>query len=187
MLKRYGSIMAVGVIAMMILLTGCSDDGSSQGEGAKKSGKTQREKDIEAADKAVYEWIAGMVEVDDDRRSKVLVKKEVKELREIDVLEPGKVLYPEAEKKMGERYLIERYDKYYKDGKLFYRVKYYHPNNDEISTGFPIMEKEDREWKSTSLRGDGSEFYRLFPERKKVLKAEEVESGTTVHEMKEGK
>ncbi|GGA56270.1 hypothetical protein GCM10007416_31850 [Kroppenstedtia guangzhouensis] len=183
--KRYGSIMAVAVIAMVLLLSGCSE-GGSQGDGAKEAGKSKKERDLEAADKAVYEWIAGTVEGDDDRQSKVLLKKEVKKLKEIDVLEPGNVSFPGAEKKMGEQYLIERYDKYYEDEKLFYRIKYYHPNNDELFTEHLLMEKENGKWKSTDYRGESSEFYRLFPERKNVLKAEEV-GGVTVHEMEEEK
>ena len=170
--------MAVFAIAMVLLLSGCSEGEGASSEG----GKSKKEKDLEAADKAVYEWIAGTVEGDDSRKMKVTVSSE-----HYDWLEPGKVSFPGAEEKMGERYLIERYDKYYEDGKLFYRVKYYYPNSGEVYTEMPIMVKEDGKWKSTSITGEGSEFYRLFPERKNVLKAEEVESGITVHEMKEEK
>lgn len=187
--------MAMFVIAMVLLLSGCSE-----GEGASSAtGKSKKEKDLEAADKAVYEWIAANVEMDEIRLKKVVIPSALKSKDGDgeDLLESGDHAFPGDEKKLGERYLIERYDKYYSDGKLFYYVKYYFPNHansevfNEIKTGYLSMVKDrDDKWKATSIFGNGmysaeKDFKRLFPERKSVLKAEEVKTGTTVHEMKE--
>ncbi|PRX40917.1 hypothetical protein CLV97_110109 [Planifilum fimeticola] len=188
-IKRYGIVVAVTVAvtaaATTFLLTVYGEEGEEKGsEAVTEAERLKREKDLEAADQIVYEWIAARVEADDDRQSKVMFKEEIKKDIKYNIIKPGRHEFPGAEEKMGERYLIERYDKYYEDGKLFYRIKYYHPNNDKTYVDYLLVEKEDGKWKATNRSEVIITFSRLFPERKNVLKAEEI-GGVTVHEMKE--
>mgnify|MGYP001242960364 CR=1 FL=1 len=207
-IKRYGIVVAVTVvvtaIATTLLLTVYGEEGEEKGsreEAVIEAERLKREKDLEAADRVVYEWIAAQVEIDEDRLRKVVTSEAVKSDEGDDLLESGEHAFPGDEEEMGERYLIERYDKYYGDGKLFYRVEYYFPNHarenrkanekvfSEIKTGYLMLVKENGRWKATSIFENGlysaeGEFERLFPERRNVLKAEEI-GGVTVHEMKE--
>ncbi|MFS0890946.1 hypothetical protein [Peribacillus frigoritolerans] len=137
--------------------------------GSQTSGEDKKE--IEKADQAVYDFIVAQVEGDHELFKKVLMEDAQ------GVLIDDRHANPDFEEKMGERYEVKRYDSHYNENKLYYYIKFFRPNHDELDYMNVLMVKDDDgNWKSTDIRGI---------ERDEMREAMGDEEPVTVHEMKE--
>ncbi|WP_050179629.1 hypothetical protein [Domibacillus robiginosus] len=154
----------VGVgLLLLLVITGCGE-----------------KEDFEAADKVAYEYIAAVVEQDDDRKSKILTSEALKQGIENDVLVPGRHDNPGSEEKLKDRYEIRRYDNIYDGKELYYRVKYDMPNSASMTSDteyIKMVKDESKKWKLTLSTGIlNDEIEEVFPEEEKK------KEGTLVHE-----
>jgi hypothetical protein len=129
--------------------------------------------DTNHADQAVYEYIKASVEGNDQLFKKVLVHSAQ------GVLQNGYYAHPGLAKKMGNRYVIERFPNYYNENKLYYHIEFYHALNDKYYGENLLMVKENGKWKSTYLGGISAN------EMKTAIAGHENE-GVLVHTYKEG-
>lgn len=135
---------------------------------------SQRNEDINKADKAVYQYIEASVEGNDQLFKKVLVKSAQ------GVLQEGYHAHPGLAKKMGNRYVIKRFPDPLNENKLYYYIEFYHSINQKSYAQNLLMVKgEDGKWKSTSLTGISAK------EMKNAIAGYEKE-GVLVHTYKEG-
>jgi len=132
-------------------------------------------KTVKESDKAVYNFIKASVEADHDLRRSVITKEDQ------DILEKGVHLYPGDAKKMGERYMIKRFDHLKGQDKIYYYIEYYFPNNKRDYAMNLLMEKgSDGKWRSSSLTGIDSDEMR-------AAIAGQEDKGVIVHKYKERK
>lgn len=126
----------------------------------------------EKADEAVYKFIVGTVEADDDLRKTVVSN------LDHDILEPNHHAFPGDAEIMGERYTIKRFNISDKQNKFYYYIEYFYPSgNRDYAMNLRVI-KEDGEWKSDSLVGIPSGAM------KAAIAGHESE-GVLVHDYKE--
>jgi hypothetical protein len=100
------------------------------------------------ADKAVYNFIAASVEADHDLRKTVVVASDHA------ILANGRHLFPGDAEVMGDRYTIKRFDHEISEGKIYYYIDYYFPQNKRSYAMYLMMiQGDDGKWRSSSLTG----------------------------------
>lgn len=135
---------------------------------------SQKNDDLNNADKAVYEYITASVEGNDQLFKKVLVPRAQR------TLQKGYFAHPGLAKKMGNRYVIKRFPNHLDENKLYYYIEFYHAVNDKYYAENLLMVKEKNgNWKSTTLGGIPAK------EMKNAIAGHENE-GLLVHTYEEG-